>query len=208
MSDAMKYLMQIRGEAMTDYFSFLKKSGSHLDDKTRALISVITKVDKQTEAGFRQYLKRALNVGASADEITDALFVAFPTLGLSKIIWAFEVILQMELPEFDAQNFKQASGWHSLGPAEKFEPGINYLENCDGKNLFVYRAENGMRVYDSICPHQSTRMSLESVAGDRLVCPAHGRAFELETGKCTMKNNSGLNSYESKVEASQLLAFW
>ena len=54
MSDALNYLMQLRPEAMENYFSFIKKSGKHLDDKTRAIISVITKVDKQTDRGFRQ----------------------------------------------------------------------------------------------------------------------------------------------------------
>ena len=107
MSDALKYLMQVRAEAMHDYFSFLKKSGSHLDEKTRAIISVITKVDKQTESGLRQYLKRALNAGVSANEIIDALFVAFPSLGLSKIVWATEIILQMGLPEFEVDALRQ-----------------------------------------------------------------------------------------------------
>ncbi|NKB37067.1 MAG: Rieske 2Fe-2S domain-containing protein [Gammaproteobacteria bacterium] len=208
MSDAMKYLMQIRGEAMADYFSFLKKSGSHLDDKTRALISVITKVDKQTEAGFRQYLKRAMNVGASADEIIDALFLAFPTLRLSKIIWAIEILLEMELPEFDVKRLNQSLDWHSLGPIEELESGLNYLENCDGKNLFVYRNEKQFRVYDSVCPHQSTRLSLQSVATDRLICPSHGWAFSLETGQCLNPDKSHLNNYDCKIEDSQLLVFW
>ena len=53
-----------------------------------------------TERGLRQYVKRALREGCSGAEIIDALLMAFPTLGLSKIVWATDVILAMQLPEF------------------------------------------------------------------------------------------------------------
>ena len=86
MSDALNYLMKIRPDEMKAYFKFVKKAGEHLDPKTRAIISVITKVDNQTEVGLKQYLVRAMQVGVTADEIIDSLFAAFPTLGLSKII--------------------------------------------------------------------------------------------------------------------------
>jgi hypothetical protein len=69
MSDALNYLVKVRPEAMTSYFTFLKKAGDHLDIRTRDLISVITKVAVQTEPGFKQYLTRALRNGASPQEI-------------------------------------------------------------------------------------------------------------------------------------------
>ena len=40
MSDALNYLIKARPEAMTAYFTFLKKAGDHLDTRTRDLISV------------------------------------------------------------------------------------------------------------------------------------------------------------------------
>ena len=84
MSDALNYLVKVRPEAMTGYFTFLKKAGDHLDVRTRDLISVITKVAVQTEPGFKQYLTRALRNGATPHEIIDALLMAFPVLGLGK----------------------------------------------------------------------------------------------------------------------------
>ena len=88
MSDALSYLLKARPEAMGHYFRFLKDAGSRLEPKTRSLISVITKVHSQTERGLLQYTKRALGDGASAEEILDALLMAFPALGLAKIVWA------------------------------------------------------------------------------------------------------------------------
>ena len=78
MSDALDYLLKVRPEAMGHYFRFMREAGRHLDPKTRALISVITKVHAQTEAGFRQYVRRALADGAQPIEVLDALLMAFP----------------------------------------------------------------------------------------------------------------------------------
>ena len=121
MSDALDYLLKVRPEAMGHYFRFVREAGRHLDPKTRSLISVITKVHAQTEAGFRQYLRRALKDGAQPAEILDALLMAFPALGLTKIVWAVDLLLEMDLPEFRADALAGESGWHRVGALEDFE---------------------------------------------------------------------------------------
>src|SRR3989344_6917718 len=98
MSDALNYLVKARPVAMTAYLKFLKESGRHLDPKTRALITLITKVATQTENGFRQYLVRALDAGCRPDEIIDAIMQAFPALGLTKIVWATEILIHQQHP--------------------------------------------------------------------------------------------------------------
>src|SRR5512144_642711 len=100
MSDALDFLVRARPQAMGHYLAFLKDCGSRLDPRTRNLISVITKVHAQTERGLRQYLQRALREGCTAEEVLDALLMAFPALGLAKIVWAVDVILAMNLPQF------------------------------------------------------------------------------------------------------------
>jgi len=109
MSDALDYLIKVRPDAIPHYFKFLKESGKYLDPKTRALISVITKVHSQTETGLRQYLLRALRDGASPMEVLDAIMMAFPALGLAKIVWAVDVILALDLPEFRPENMGAAA---------------------------------------------------------------------------------------------------
>ncbi|MFI4931971.1 MAG: carboxymuconolactone decarboxylase family protein, partial [Burkholderiales bacterium] len=99
MSDALAYLLKARPDALGHYFKFLKQCGKHLDPKTRNLISVITKVHAQTDRGFRQYLGRALREGCTPMEVLDALLMAFPALGLAKIVWAVDIILDMDIPE-------------------------------------------------------------------------------------------------------------
>jgi nitrite reductase/ring-hydroxylating ferredoxin subunit/alkylhydroperoxidase/carboxymuconolactone decarboxylase family protein YurZ len=190
MSDALAYLVKARPDAVGHYFAFLKACGTHLDPKTRNLISVITKVDSQTERGFKQYLGRALREGCTPMEVLDALLMAFPTLGLAKIVWAVDIILAMNLPGFDP-----------VGEVIRLEVA--------GRGLFVYRAETReWRVYDSRCPHQSTDIPDLALKGKTLTCPKHDWAFDVHSGDCIKKGNSPLKLWPSKIVKGRLLAQW
>ena len=208
MSDALNYLVKVRPEAMAPYFKFLKEAGKHLDPKTRNLISVITKVHAQTENGFRQYLTRALREGATANEILDALLMAFPALGLAKIVWATDILLEMDIPEFRPDLLGALADWHDVAPVEELNDGeVSYLE-CDGRNLFVYRSEANIRVYDSRCPHQVTNIPHLALQGNQLTCPKHNWAFDIASGKCVEKGDRPLHQFQHKVENGRLMAYW
>lgn len=209
MSDALDYLVQARPEAMGHYFSFLKDAGKHLDPKTRNLISVITKVDAQTERGFRQYLKRALKEGCTPMEVIDALLMAFPTLGLSKIVWATDIILAMQLPGFAPEALRGAAPqWHDIMAASELDDGEVRRMDCEGRGVFVYREGTAYKVYDSLCPHQGTDIPQLALQGTELTCPRHEWAFDVKSGACIRKGNTPLTQIECKVEKGRLLALW
>ncbi|MGB0747906.1 MAG: Rieske 2Fe-2S domain-containing protein [Magnetospiraceae bacterium] len=208
MSDALNYLVKARPDAMTSYFKFLKGAGDHLDVKTRDLISVITKVDVQTENGLKQYLSRALRDGCTPNEILDALLMAFPTLGLAKIVWAVDIILSMNIPDFNTEILGADPEWHDLGPIEDFPEGDATYVTVDFRSLFVYRTGDTVKVYDSTCPHQVTNIPELAVAGKQLTCPKHQWKFDLGTGDCVEKGTHPLKSFEAKVEAGALKAYW
>ena len=207
MSDALTYLVKARPEAMGHYFRFLKQAGSKLDPKTRSLISVITKVHAQTERGLLQYVKRALGDGANAEEILDALLMAFPALGLSKIVWAVDVLLASDIPDFKLEAAGAAPQWHHIGTMENISTGMTRTE-CEGRTLLVYRADGECSVYDSHCPHQRTPIPLEALSGRELRCPKHGWTFDIATGACTAKGDRPLKRYPSKLEGGVLYAQW
>jgi nitrite reductase/ring-hydroxylating ferredoxin subunit/alkylhydroperoxidase/carboxymuconolactone decarboxylase family protein YurZ len=208
MSDALNYLLKVRPDEMKSYFSFVKQAGEHLDPKIRAIISVITKVDNQTETGFRQYLVRALRVGVSADEIIDALFAAFPTLGLSKIIWAVDIILAMEIPEFDPESLGQKKEWHDVTAIDVLkEDKVTYVKGED-RDLFIYYGNKTTKVFDSRCPHQVTNIPELALEDCILTCPKHQWKFDIKTGECIEKGNRPLNQFESRVEDGRLEVYW
>jgi nitrite reductase/ring-hydroxylating ferredoxin subunit/alkylhydroperoxidase/carboxymuconolactone decarboxylase family protein YurZ len=216
MSDALNFLIKARPEALTHYFAFLKDAGKHLDPKTKNLISVITKVHAQTDRGLRQYLKRALREGCTAVEVIDALLMAFPALGLAKIIWAVDVILDMNLPEFQdgAVTAKlptaatKSPEWHDVMASKDLPDGEVLRKECDGFGLFIYREKRSVSVFDSHCPHQSTDIPELALKGSTLTCPKHQWEFDAKSGDCIKKGNSPLKRIESKVVKGRLLAFW
>jgi nitrite reductase/ring-hydroxylating ferredoxin subunit/alkylhydroperoxidase/carboxymuconolactone decarboxylase family protein YurZ len=208
MSDALNYLVKARPDAMAAYFKFLKGAGTHLDPKTRNLISVITKVYAQTENGLRQYLTRALREGATADEILDALLMAFPALGLARIVWAIDVILGMDLPEFRLDQAGQDPAWHDVAPLTALKEGGTTYFDCDGRNLFVYSKGATLKVYDSRCPHQVTNIPHLALDGTTLTCPKHEWAFDIATGRCIAKGDRPLTEFPHKVEKRRLQVFW
>ncbi len=208
MSDALNYLISARADAVLPYFKFLKEAGKHLDPKTRDIISVITKVHAQTDKGFRQYLTRALRDGVTPNEILDALLMAFPALGLAKIVWAVDILLEMDIPEFRPENLNASKSWHDImAIGEATEGGVTY-RTCDGRHLYVYKSGDAVRVYDSRCPHQVTDIPHLALNGLNLTCPKHNWSFDVSTGNCTENGERPLRLFDSKVEAGRLLAFW
>jgi nitrite reductase/ring-hydroxylating ferredoxin subunit/alkylhydroperoxidase/carboxymuconolactone decarboxylase family protein YurZ len=216
MSDALNYLLKARPDALGHYFAFLKDAGKHLDPKTRNLISVITKVHAQTDRGLRQYLRRALREGCTSVEVLDALLMAFPALGLAKIIWAVDVILDMKLPEFqDTAMPGQApvaaaepARWHDVMASTAVRDGDVQRTDCDGFGLFIYREKRNISVFDSRCPHQSTNIPELALQGTTLTCPKHQWAFDAKSGDCIKNGDSPLKRIESKVVKGRLMAFW
>ncbi len=207
MSDALNYLIAARPEAMTAYFKFVKQAGEHLDPKTRSLISVITKVATQTEKGFKQYLTRALRDGATANEILDALLMAFPVLGLSKTIWAIEQLQEMDLPEFAIDALNAEPRWHDVIKMDQLSEGTTRL-TCDERELFIHKNADQINVYDSHCPHQVTNIPELAVDGEKLVCPKHGWCFDLTSGECIEKGNRPLNSFKWQQKGEILQTWW
>jgi nitrite reductase/ring-hydroxylating ferredoxin subunit len=208
MSDALNYLVKARPEAMGHYFRFLKDAGSRLEPKTRSLISVITKVHARTERGLLQYVKRALGDGASAEEILDAMLMAFPALGLAKIVWAVDVLLASDIPDFRLDALGVKPQWRRVGEVAAITEGGTARLECEGRTLLVYRANGACTVYDNHCPHQRTPIPLEALDGRRLKCPKHGWTFDIATGACTDKGDRPLRRYPSRIEGGILYAQW
>ena len=222
MSDALNYLVAARPEAMTHYFAFLKDAGKHLDPKTRNLISVITKVDAQTEPGFKQYLKRALRDGCSPVEVIDALLMAFPTLGLTKIIWATNIILSMNLPGFDPESMKaQLAGeskqaeseaeegvWHDVMTTAALADGQTTRVDSHGRGLFISREGDTFAVFDSHCSHQRTDIPLAALDDCTLTCPKHQWTFDVKTGACHKPGGSPLQQFPAKVVGGRVMVQW
>lgn len=208
MSKALDYLLQARPEAMQAYFAFLKQAGSHLDPKTAALISVITKVHSKTSRGLKQYLPRALKAGASADEVIDALLMAMPALGFSKIVWAVDVILEMDLPEFKKYSAPSALAatpeWISIASTESIPDGQHLFVRKGNLSCFVVRNGSEFVVYDAHCPHKDNVIMDSAAMDGYLTCPFHAWKFDLKTGACVSGGKTPLKKLATKIEDGKI----
>jgi nitrite reductase/ring-hydroxylating ferredoxin subunit len=208
MSDALNYLVQVRGDALGHYFKFLKDAGKHLDPKTRDLISVITKVHVQTEAGFKQYLMRALRDGCTPLEVIDALLMAFPALGLAKIVWATDILLEMGIPEFSPELIAAEPQWRDVMAVSDIADGEVQRVETPTRTVFVYREGESFKVYDSHCPHQVTNIPHLALDGLILTCPKHHWKFDIRTGTCIEKGQHPMKAFETRIDGGHLLAHW
>lgn len=67
-----------------------------LDEKTRELIKLGIAIGARLEGAVHSHTRKALNAGATADEIRQAVFLAIPTVGfptmMAALTWVEDVI--------------------------------------------------------------------------------------------------------------------
>ena len=199
MSRALDFLLKARPDAMGAYFKFVKDNGSRLDPKTRALISVITKVAVETELGLVQYTRKAFEVGVSADEVLDALMMAFPALGLSRIVWAVDVLIEHGVEGFAALSVKPDSTDGALevldlGSLETLPERQTVKRSCGRRPLLVWREGDAVRVYKAYCSHQGMELMSSAIKGTQVICAQHGWQFSLPDGRCSRGEKWGLRA--------------
>ena len=129
-------------------------------------------------------------------------------LGLAKIVWATDILLAMDIPEFRPENLDAAAQWHDIAALADLPDGeISFLP-AEGRHLFVYRKGDLLKVYDSRCPHQVTDIPHLALEGTKLTCPKHHWVFDVESGDCVEIGNRPLRLFEHKVEGGRVLAYW
>jgi len=75
-------------------------------------------------------------------------------------------------------------GWIPVGLSASFEPATSTGTHVDGKELVVWRDQNGQsHVWEDRCPHRGMRLSFGFVRGDHIACLYHGWQFNAE-GQC------------------------
>jgi nitrite reductase/ring-hydroxylating ferredoxin subunit/alkylhydroperoxidase/carboxymuconolactone decarboxylase family protein YurZ len=201
MSRALDYLLRERPRAMGAYFEFLRDAGSRLDPRTRALISVITKVSAQTEDGLVRYARKALDAGCSPEEVLDALLMAFPALGLTRVVWAVEVLIAHDVPPALAEDV-------ALGPLAALPEGRAVRRGGPGRAVLAWRAGDTVRAFKAYCTHHGMELTERCIAGQRVTCMQHGWTFELPDGSCSMGERWGLTELPVTIEAGEVSVRW
>ena len=73
-----------------------RNNSGHLDEKTRRMVKLGIAIGLNSEGAVRSHARRALNEGASPEEIRQVVLLAFTTIGFPNMIaaykWVDEVI--------------------------------------------------------------------------------------------------------------------
>jgi len=110
--------------------------------------------------------------------------MAFPALGLSKIVWAVDVLLASDLPEFRLDAVAPAT-WHRIGALDAFAAPFD-ARRVRGPHAARLPRERRLRPCMTTTARTSaTPIPLEALEGGQLRCPKHGWTFDIATGACT-----------------------
>lgn len=71
----------------------------------------------------------------------------------------------------------------NLGPAERIPPGEGRVFTVSGMRVAIFRTRDGaVHATQADCPHRLGPLADGLLGGGLVVCPLHGRKFELATG--------------------------
>ena len=211
-SRGLAYLRQVRPEAIQHLLKFFRESGRHLEPRPRFLISIVTKVINFSPRGLQQYVRRALEEGACADEILDAVLCSYPCAGLTRVVDALDVILDMNLPAFEVPALEDESPaeeapvreskseWREIARREELEDGGRLEVNVGERCLAVFNIDGDVLVIDGRCPHRGGPLIRGQVQGKVVTCPLHHWQFDLESGIAQDNPGVKVGTYEVKVE--------
>ena len=205
MSKRLDYLAKARPEAAGAYLTFLKESGKSLDEKTRFLISVVTKVVSGTATGLKQYVPHAMRAGASAQEIIDAVLMAFPAAGLTKVLDAMDILQNSGMHEFKVENLDKEPVWTDVIDESELASKNPVTTEVFLNKLLIYKGKDGVKVYDGRCPHLGNKLPSKA-EGCNLTCAVHKWKFDLETGKCTEAGDRDLREIPFRIENGKIQA--
>lgn len=225
-SRGLAYLTKVRPAAMEHLLKFFGESGKSLEPKTRFLISIVTKVINFSPRGIEQYVKRALKEGASPAEVIDAVLCSYPCAGLTKLVDAIDVILDLGIPGFEdvdsgdggsaqspgAPGETMTSGgtvaprepaaearWVQVASSDEIPEGGALHVLASPFNLALFNVGGTIHAIDNTCPHKQGPLAAGTVTDNVVTCPLHGWKFHLGTGKSVNHPGARVDTYPVRM---------
>ncbi len=84
--DGLTYLLSERKDVVKSYQNLLSNLTVTLDDKTRELIVLSLQITTHEPEAVKILIPKLLKIGATPDEIVDAVLLTIPNVGLTTVI--------------------------------------------------------------------------------------------------------------------------
>lgn len=107
-----------------------------------------------------------------------------------------------ELPEWvlprPAPNV--AAAFTPVGSASMIKEGQGKRYDCRGTTIAVFRSHGDLYALDDTCPHRGGPLGKGDLEDGCVLCPLHGWAFDLSTGRMRGNPNVAVTTYEVKQD--------
>ncbi len=88
-----------------------------------------------------------------------------------------------------------------LGPVDRIPLGEGRTYGVGGELVAVFRTRAGeLFATQALCPHALGALADGMVGGGRVLCPLHGRAFDLQSGRC-LSGGPEIRTYPITISA-------
>jgi phenylpropionate dioxygenase-like ring-hydroxylating dioxygenase large terminal subunit len=89
-------------------------------------------------------------------------------------------------PQAECTDRALLDDWHVVGAWDEFPVGKLVPVQLLGRDLVAWRESNGdLHVWEDLCVHRGTRLSLGTIKDDKVICPYHGWNYNA-SGDCVL----------------------
>lgn len=98
------------------------------------------------------------------------------------------------------------SRWIPITTVEQIPLHEGRAVTVDGTEIAIFHLDNRYLTIQNRCPHKGGPLCDGIVSGTAVVCPLHGRRFDLETGMAVRASEpSSVATFPTRVEADVIL---
>lgn len=94
--------------------------------------------------------------------------------------------------------FKRVAGTADIAP------GTGIVAEVDGHAIAVFNVDGTFYAIDNTCVHRGGPLGEGELEGDIVTCPWHAWQYNVKTGLCINNPSAKVQSYQVKVEGSDI----
>lgn len=86
----------------------------------------------------------------------------------------------------------------------ELENAQRFIVNYGGEEIVLFWNKGEIKVLNNTCVHKKRKLSEGFILQDRIVCPGHQWAFNLDSGYCRERDRTQ-QIYKSRIENNQII---
>ncbi|NCU33460.1 MAG: non-heme iron oxygenase ferredoxin subunit [Candidatus Moranbacteria bacterium] len=105
--------------------------------------------------------------------------------------------------------------YEKVAQISELKSGEKKKVSLNQKDILLVNIDDVIYAVDNKCPHMGASLVEGTLNGSQIICPKHGSAFDVKTGKVVQSgkilfinvNPKNLNVYQTKIENDDILPY-